>query len=59
MNNNVFVQELAVKLKEESNIKWDSERLRFRCFNHILNLAVQEALEHIKEDISMVLLQIL
>ncbi|CAG8834972.1 1455_t:CDS:2, partial [Gigaspora margarita] len=53
-NNNVFVRELAMKLKEETNISWEPERLRFRCFNHILNLAAQAALDHIKEDVSKI-----
>ncbi|CAG8584946.1 9092_t:CDS:2, partial [Gigaspora rosea] len=52
-NNNAFVQELEMKLSEELSIEWDSERLRFRCFNHILNLAVQAALDCIKDDIEI------
>ncbi|CAG8679255.1 24870_t:CDS:2, partial [Gigaspora rosea] len=50
-NNGVFVRELEVKLKEEENLVWNSERNRFRCFNHILNLAAQAALDEIKEDV--------
>ncbi|RIB16652.1 hypothetical protein C2G38_2189306 [Gigaspora rosea] len=50
MNNNVFVQELEKKLNE-INIKWDSESLRFRCFNHILNLVAQAALDNINEEV--------
>jgi len=45
---------LATKLREE-NIEWDSEQLRFRCFDHILNLAAQAALDQIKEDVDKVL----
>ena len=48
------MQELSIKLKEESNVSWNSERLRFRYFNHILNLAVQAALDKINEDVSKV-----
>ncbi|CAG8834170.1 34598_t:CDS:1, partial [Gigaspora margarita] len=50
-NNNVFVRELVIKLKKEIDVSWDPECLRFRCFNHILNLVAQAALSHIKEDI--------
>ncbi|CAG8483782.1 12266_t:CDS:2 [Gigaspora rosea] len=51
-NSNVFVQELEKKL-DEINIKWDSESLRFRCFNYILNLAAQAALDNISEEVGM------
>jgi hypothetical protein len=54
-NNGVFVRELATKLKAEENIEWDSEHLRFRCLNHVLNLAVQAALDQIQEDVRQVL----
>ncbi|CAG8751074.1 36800_t:CDS:2, partial [Gigaspora margarita] len=50
-NNNVFVWELAIKIREDTNISWNPECLQFQCFNHILNLAVQAALDHIKEDV--------
>ncbi|CAG8851706.1 19813_t:CDS:2, partial [Gigaspora margarita] len=52
-NNNVFVQELVIKLKKEMDVSWDPECLRFRYFNYILNLAVQAVLNHIKEDIKL------
>ncbi|CAG8782687.1 41584_t:CDS:2, partial [Gigaspora margarita] len=52
-NNNVFIQELAIKLKKEMDVSWDPECLRFQYFNHILNLAAQAALSHIKEDIKL------
>ncbi|CAG8788137.1 15868_t:CDS:2, partial [Gigaspora rosea] len=29
-NNNVFVRKLAIKIREDTNISWDPERLRFR-----------------------------
>ncbi|CAG8803303.1 41130_t:CDS:2, partial [Gigaspora margarita] len=44
-NNNVFVRELAIKLKKKMDVSWDPECLRFQCFNHILNLAAQAALK--------------
>ncbi|CAG8857663.1 42359_t:CDS:2, partial [Gigaspora margarita] len=50
-NNNVFVQELAIKIREDTNIRRDPEHLQFQCFNYILNLAVQAVLDHIKENI--------
>ncbi|CAG8806590.1 20833_t:CDS:2, partial [Gigaspora rosea] len=53
-NNGTFVHELEIKLRNEENIEWNSERLRFRCFDHILNLAVQAALNKIKEDIDVI-----
>jgi hypothetical protein len=53
-NNGTFVRELSIKLKEE-NLEWDSEQLRFRCFNHILNLAARAALAKIEEDVRKVL----
>jgi len=49
------VRELATKLREEENIEWNSEHLRFRCFNHILNLAAQAALEKIEDVVCRVL----
>ncbi|CAG8786685.1 7952_t:CDS:2, partial [Gigaspora margarita] len=45
-NNNVFVRELAIKLKKEMNVSWDPEYLRFQCFNHILNLVAQATLSY-------------
>ncbi|CAG8833087.1 37774_t:CDS:2, partial [Gigaspora margarita] len=54
-NNNILVQELETKLRDVSNIEWDSECLQFQCFNHILNLAVQAALNCIKDDVNMAL----
>ncbi|CAG8847154.1 35295_t:CDS:2, partial [Gigaspora margarita] len=33
---------------------WDPERLRFQYFNHILNLAVQAALDRIKKNVSKI-----
>jgi len=54
-NNGIFVRELATKLKAEENIEWDSEHLRFRCLNHVLNLVVQAALDQIQEDVCQVL----
>jgi hypothetical protein len=53
-NNETFTKELAKKLKEEEEITWDWESLRFRCFNHILNLAAQSALNMVEEDISKI-----
>lgn len=50
------MRELARKLRTEENVEWNSEHLQFRCFNHILNLAAQAALDQIKDDISLVLL---
>ena len=46
--------ELAIKISEDTNIIWDPERLRFWCFNYILNLAAQAALDRLKEDVSKV-----
>ncbi|CAG8838859.1 7712_t:CDS:2, partial [Gigaspora margarita] len=50
-NNGVFVRKLVIKLQEEANFEWNSEHLRFWCFNHILNLAAQAALDQIKDDV--------
>ncbi|CAG8838758.1 8231_t:CDS:2, partial [Gigaspora margarita] len=52
-NNNILVQELETKLRDVSNIEWDSECLQFWCFNHILNSAVQTALNCIKDVVNM------
>jgi len=48
------VKELSKKLKEEEGIEWNWKNLRFRCFNHILNLAAQSALEVVKDDVGKV-----
>lgn len=52
-NNGTFVRELEKRLKNE-HIQWNSEHLRFRCLNHILNLAVQAALEEIRDYVSKI-----
>jgi len=49
-NNDTFVRKLSAKLQEETNIKWNSEDNRFRCFSHVLNLAAQAALYKIKDE---------
>ncbi|CAG8803042.1 10470_t:CDS:2, partial [Gigaspora margarita] len=53
-NNNMLVQELETKLRDMSNIEWDSECFRFWCFNHIFNLKVQAALNCIKDNVNMI-----
>ena len=53
-NNDTFAKDLSRRLKEESDIDWDYESYRFRCFNHILNLAGQAALDRVKEDVDKV-----
>lgn len=55
-NNDTFVEHLARKMKDDAQIEWDWERLRFRCFDHVLNLAVQAALKEIEEDIGKVII---
>ncbi|CAG8795709.1 12993_t:CDS:1, partial [Cetraspora pellucida] len=42
---------LAIKISEDTNIIWDPECFQFQCFNHILNLAAQAALDRLKEDV--------
>ena len=54
-NNDTFVRELAIKLKRNTGTEWNYEHLRFRCFNHVLNLAAQSALNEMKDDISRVI----
>lgn len=54
LNNDTFMRELAYLLKKNEDIEWDSERLRFRCFSHILNLAGQAALSEMKDEIDKV-----
>lgn len=54
-NNDTFVRELAKRIKGEKGLEWDFEQLRFRCFGHILNIAVQAALNVVGEDIAKVL----
>ena len=54
LNNDTFVRELSFLLKKNKDIEWDSERLRFRCFSHILNLAGQVALSEMKDEIGKV-----
>jgi hypothetical protein len=58
-SNDTFVGHLARKMKEDAQVEWDWKNLRFRCFDHILNLAAQSALEEIKEDIGKVIIYIL
>jgi hypothetical protein len=53
-NNDTFAKELSRKLKEEEGVDWDYQKLRFRCFDHILNLAAQSALDIVKDDIGKV-----
>jgi len=48
------VCELKERLKAELDIDWDQNHNRFCCVNHILNLAAQAALVHLKDDISKV-----
>ncbi len=55
-NNDTFVRELAIKLKRNTGTEWNYEHLRFRCFNHVLNLAAQSALNEMKDDISRVII---
>jgi hypothetical protein len=58
-NNDTFVRELASLLKKSKDIAWNSERLRFRCFSHILNLAGQATLNEMKDEIDKVLIVLL
>ena len=53
-NNDTFVHELKERLKAELDIDWDQNHNHFCCFNHILNLAAQAALVHLKDDISKI-----
>lgn len=48
-NNNTFLKELG-NICEEKNIIFHHEENRVRCLAHIINLAVQEILKHIKAE---------
>jgi len=52
-SNNTFVQELS-SLFQNDGVEWRWEELRFRCFNHIMNLAVQNGLGNLQETIEKV-----
>jgi hypothetical protein len=57
-SNNLFVQELSVLLQRD-NVEWDWKSQRFRCFNHIMNLAVQNGLGCFKNEIEKVITSLL
>ena len=46
-NNNTFLKELG-SICEKKNINFNHEKNRVRCLAHIINLAVQENLKHVK-----------
>ncbi|CAG8807308.1 37709_t:CDS:2, partial [Gigaspora margarita] len=48
-NNDAFIYKLETKLQEEE-LEWNSEHHRFHCFNHILNLVAQAALNQIDNN---------
>lgn len=55
--NTTFIKELGVLMKQK-NIPFSTEDQHFRCFSHIMNLAVQDTLKLINIDIpTMALLQ--
>jgi hypothetical protein len=54
-NNTVFVQELSVLFRQDG-VEWKWDTQRFRCFNHIMNLVVQNGLGNLKNDIEKVYL---
>lgn len=48
--NTTFIQELSILINNE-NTAFDIENQHFRCFAHIINLAVQDILKLINADI--------
>jgi hypothetical protein len=47
-NNTTLVRHLSILLKDAKGIKWDPRKHHISCFNHVINLAVQDFLKSIK-----------
>jgi hypothetical protein len=56
-SNNAVVQELS-SLFRQDGVEWKWESQRFRCFNHIMNLAVRNGLECLKDEVDKVSLRL-